>query len=103
MGLVPLPSDDEVVAVWRKHDQNNSATARYFGVNESSIRKRVARATGKAPNRYTRLPAAGRALHEELLKEGTDRYAVGRLARRYGVKPQSVRAALRRYFAKNEF
>lgn len=103
MGLVPLPSDDEIVAVWRRYNQNNSATARHFGVNESSIRKRVARATGKRPNRYKRLPAAGRALHEELLKEGTDRYAVGRLARRYGVKPQSVRAALRRYYTKNEF
>lgn len=91
MGLVPLPGDAEVVKAWREHGKNNSATARYFGVNESTIRKVVARATGKEPRSYKRLPAAGRALHEALLAEGTDRGAVGRLARRYGVKPQSVR------------
>jgi transposase-like protein len=103
MGLVPLPADDEVVRVWREHGKNNSATARALGVNESSIRKCVARATGRKPQVYKRLPVGGKALHEELLKEGTDRYAVGRLARRYGVKPQTVRAALRRYFSKSDF
>lgn len=101
MGLVPLPGDDEVVKAWREHGQNNSRTARYFGVNESAIRKVIARATGRPPKKYKKLPAAGRELHEALLAEGTDRWAVGRLARRYGVKPQSVRAALRRYFDRN--
>lgn len=102
MGLVPLPSDDDVVKAWREHNKNNSATARHFGVNESTIRKAVARATGRQPGAYKRLPAAGRELHEALLAEGTDRWAVGRLARRYGVKPQSVRAALRRYFERTQ-
>lgn len=103
MGSLPLPDDDEIVRTWKQLGNNNSATARYYGVNESAIRKRVTRATGRKPNQYKRLPATGKALHEELLREGTDQYAVGRLARRYGVKPQTVRAALRRYFTKNDF
>lgn len=97
MGLVPLPSDDEVVKAWRDHDKNNSATARHFGVNESTIRKAVQRATGRKPAPYKRLPLAGVALYDAFLKEGGDSGAAGRLARSYGVKAQSVRAALRRY------
>jgi len=97
MGLVPLPSDDEVVKAWRNHDKNNSRTAKYFGVNESTIRKVVQRATGRTPRPYKRLPLGGAALYGAFLKEGGDCHSVGRLARSYGVKPQSVRAALRRY------
>jgi transposase-like protein len=102
MGLIPLPSDDEVVKAWREHDQNNSRTARHFGVNESTIRKVVARATGRAPRTYKRLPLAGAGLYGAFLKEGGDCHSVGRLARSYGVKPQSVRAALRRYLDKQD-
>jgi transposase-like protein len=97
MGLIPLPSDDEVVKAWREHDKNNSATARHFGVNESTIRKAVTRETGRKPRAYRRLPLAGQALYGAFLKEGGDRGAASRLARSYGVKPQSVSAALRRY------
>lgn len=97
MGLVPLPSDDEVVKTWRDYDKNNSRTARYYGVNESTIRKVVVRATGLKPRAYKRLPLAGAQLYGAYLKEGGDCHSVGRLARSYGVKPQSVRAALRRY------
>ena len=96
MGLVPLPSDDEVVKAWREHDKNNSRTARHFGVNESTIRKVLLR-TGYKPRTYKRLPLAGAQLYGAFLKEGGDCHSVGRLARSYGVKPQSVRAALRRY------
>jgi transposase-like protein len=96
MGLVPLPSDDEVVKAWREHGKNNSATARFFGVNESTIRKVLLR-NGHKPRTYKRLPLAGAQLYGAFLKEGGDCHSVGRLARSYGVKPQSVRAALRRY------
>lgn len=100
MGLVPLPSDDEVVKAWRKHGQNNSATARELGVNESTIRKVVIRATGRKPRQYKRLPLQGAQLYGAFLKEGGDCHSVGRLAKRFGVKPQSVRAAMRRYLDK---
>jgi len=96
MGLIPLPSDDEVVKAWREHGQNNSRTARHFGVNESTIRKVLLR-KGHKPRPYKRLPLAGAQLYGAFLKEGGDCHSVGRLARSYGVKPQSVRAALRRY------
>lgn len=97
MGLVPLPADDVVVKTWRNHGNNNSATARALGVNESTIRKAIVRATGRKPRPYKRLPLAGAQLYGAFLKEGGDCHSVGRLAKRYGVKPQSVRAALRRY------
>ena len=99
MGLVPLPSDDDVVKAWREHGKNNSATARSLGVNESTIRKVLLR-TGHKPRAYRRLPLAGAQLYGAYLKEGGDCHSVGRLARRFGVKPQSVRAALRRYLDK---
>jgi transposase-like protein len=99
MGLIPLPSDDDVVKAWREHGKNNSATARSLGVNESTIRKVLLR-TGHKPRPYKRLPLAGAQLYGAYLKEGGDCHSVGRLARRFGVKPQSVRAALRRYLDK---
>jgi hypothetical protein len=97
MGLVPLPSDDEVVKAWRRHDQNNTRTARALGVNESTIRKAVQRATGRKPRSYKRLPVGGRELYAEWLKDGAERSSVGRLAARYGVKPQTIRASMTRW------
>lgn len=99
MGLVPLPSDDDVVKAWREHGKNNSATARSLGVNESTIRKVLLR-NGHKPRPYKRLPLAGAQLYGAYLKEGGDCHSVGRMAKRFGVKPQSVRAALRRYLDK---
>lgn len=99
MGLVPLPSDDDVVKAWREHGKNNSATARSLGVNESTIRKVLLR-NGRKPRPYKRLPLAGAQLYGAYLKEGGDCHSVGRMAKRFGVKPQSVRAALRRYLDK---
>jgi transposase-like protein len=96
MGLVPLPTDDEVVKAWREHGKNSSATARALGVNESTIRKVLLR-NGYKPRQYKRLPLQGAQLYGAYLKEGGDCHSVGRLARRFGVKPQSVRAAMRRY------
>lgn len=97
MGLVPLPSDDEVVKAWRRHGENNTRTAEAFGSNESAIRKAVMRATGRQPRRYNRLPMGGAQLYGAFLKEGGDRGAMSRLARRWDAKPQTVSAAIRRY------
>ncbi|AVP41528.1 hypothetical protein SEA_WENTWORTH_89 [Streptomyces phage Wentworth] len=100
MGFVPLPSDEEVVKAWRRHGENNTRTAEAFGTNESAIRKAVMRATGRMPRSYKRLPLTGAQLYGAFLKEGADRGAMTRLARRWDAKPQTVSAAIRRYLDK---
>jgi len=100
MGLIPLPTDDQVVEAWRRHGQNNTRTAKELGVNESAVRKAIMRATGRMPRAYNRLPLTGAQLYGAFLKEGADRGAMTRLARRWDAKPQTVSAAIRRYLNK---
>jgi hypothetical protein len=96
---VALPKDDaQLHEAWLAHGSNNAKTAEHFGVQESAVRKRMYRYAGVTPRPYTRLPLAGKALLDAWVNEGADRNAAGRLATIHGVKAQSIRAALRRYF-----
>ena len=93
-----LPKDDaDLYKLWLENDQSNTKVAEMFGVTESAVRWRIYRYAGIEPRPYKKMPLAGRELHEAWLMAGGDSHAAGILAARWGVKAQSLRAAMRRY------
>lgn len=95
-------SDSDIVKTWRGHGENSSAAARSLGLNEWIVRGALTRESARKPRAYNRLPLAGEELYRAYLAEGGDRHSARRLAERFRAKPQSVRAALRRYLDKQE-
>jgi transposase len=93
-----LPKDDaDLYELWLENGQSNTKVAELFGTHESAVRRRVYRYAGIEPRPYKKMPMAGRELYEAWLKAGGDSHAAGILAARWGVKSQSLRAAMRRY------
>jgi transposase-like protein len=96
-------SDQEIVVLWDLLGRNYSAVAREYNCNEASVRKRIQRHFGAgAPlTDYRMLPIPVEQLYREWLQLGAKYGAGVKLAQRYGVRPDTVRRAIRRYRERN--